>query len=66
MNEPEIAIEIGGNNESWNYDVFLVFDYQTFIALGFDGYDVEHLRAFLTQAIEQGKIAIRKYPRCRP
>lgn len=37
----------------------LSIDYDTFLALGFDGYDGEDLRAFIRQSIEQGLITIR-------
>lgn len=40
-------------------DLVLSIDYDTFLALGFDGYDGEDLRAFIRQAIQQGQISVR-------
>lgn len=39
-------------------DLVLIIDYDTFLALGFDGYDAQDLRAFIRQSLEQGKIAV--------
>jgi hypothetical protein len=63
MNEHPEQFKLTSLDED-NRDIFLIIDYDTFLALGFDGYHAEDLRAFIRQAIEQDKIAVKhKYPR---
>jgi hypothetical protein len=58
---PERFQFVSDDDESRN--LTLVIDYQTFLALGFDGYHAEDLRAFIHQSLEQGKIAVEhQYP----
>ncbi len=54
--QPERFELVSDDHESRN--LVLTIDYNTFLALGFDGYGGEDLRAFIRQALEQGKIAV--------